>query len=256
MTSLRSLRRAKRGEGWERGLLFLVLALSACASQSDLNVLYGRGIKAARKDDWETAMKNLGDFTSAACPWVHPDPRCREAYLALGRGHERRGAPAHAWASYDRALGMPPHAKDAVVQADAERARQELVDKQQQSGDHGPLLVRYRDEVPEEYSLRSVTISVDFTVVVTRDKNAGELHSPDFLPVFSGSFSPGGHVLEVESVHDCKMGQSVPCARSHVRRSWGFDTVARTPLTLELRGYADAGDDNAPAQPTVELTKR
>jgi hypothetical protein len=130
------------------------------------------------------------------------------------------------------------------------------MDKLQGSADHGPLLIRYRDEVPDEFTLRSVTISVDFAPVVTRDKNAGELHSPDFLPVFSGSFSPGGHVLEVESVHDCKMGQSVPCARSHVRRSWGFDTVARTPLTLELRGYADAGDDNAPAQPTVELTKR
>jgi hypothetical protein len=234
----------------------LACGVAACASQSDLNVLYGRGIKAARKDDWETAMKNLAQFTAAACPWVRPDKRCREAYLALGRGHERRGAPAHAWASFDRALGMPPHARDAVVQQDLDRARQELVDKQGASPDRGPLLVRYRDEVPEEYSLRSVIISVDFTPVVTRDKNAGELHSPDFASVFSGSFPPGGHVIEVASVHDCKMGQSVPCTRSQVRRSWAFDTEARTPLTLELRGYADAAEDGAPAQPTIEMAKR
>jgi hypothetical protein len=236
--------------------LGLAVGLGGCASQSDLNILYNRGLKAARKDDWDVAMKDLAQFTSAACPWVRPDPRCREAYLALGRGHERRGIPEYAWASYDRALGMPPHAKDAVVQADAARARQELLDKHQQTGDRGPVLLRYRDEAPEEYSLRSVTISVDFNVVVTRDKNASDLHSPDFVSVFSGSMPVGGHVIEVESVHNCKAGQSVPCARAQVRRSWAFQTEAHTPITVELRGYAEPGEDNAPAQPTIELTKR
>jgi hypothetical protein len=33
----------------------LIRIVAACASQSDLNVLYGRGIKAARKDNWESA---------------------------------------------------------------------------------------------------------------------------------------------------------------------------------------------------------
>ncbi|HVZ71662.1 MAG TPA: hypothetical protein VHJ20_04745 [Polyangia bacterium] len=232
------------------------LALVACASQSDLNGLYNRGVKAARKDDWDTAMKDLAAFTTTACPWTNPDKRCREAYLALGRGHERRGAPAHAWASFARALAMPPHAKDAAVEQDLERARQELADKQQATPDRGPVLLRYRDEVPEEYSLRSVMISVDFAPVVTRDKNAGELHSPDFAQVYSGSLPAGGHVLEVESVHDCKTGQERPCTRQHVRRTWAFDTETHTPLTIELRGYADAAEDGAPAQPMIEMTRR
>lgn len=42
--------------------------VAGCASQSDLNILYNRGIKAARKDDWDAAMKNLAQFTSSACP--------------------------------------------------------------------------------------------------------------------------------------------------------------------------------------------
>jgi hypothetical protein len=237
-------------------LVLATLALAACASDHDLNVLYSRGIKAARKDDWEPAMTNLASFTKAACPWTKPDARCREAYLALGRGHERRGAPAHAWASYDRALAMPPHEKDALVQENLGRARQELLDKQQSSNERGPVLVRYRDEVSEEYALRSVIISLDFQPVVTRDKNAGELHTPDYLQLHSGSIPAGGHVLEVESVHDCRAGMEVPCTRQRTRRSWAFDTETHTPLTLELSASADPGEDGKPAQPKIELTKR
>jgi hypothetical protein len=229
---------------------------AACASKSDLNVLYSRGVKAAKKDEWDAAMSNLAQFTGAACPWTKPDRRCREAYLTLGRGHERRGAPEHAWASFDRALALPPHGKDAAVQADVDRVRQELADKQQQADGRGPILVRFRDEAPDEYSLRSVTVAIDFQPVVTRDKNAVELHGPDFLPLHAGSLPAGGHVLEVETVHDCKAGMDRPCTRQRTRRSWAFDTTTHEPMTLELRGYADAAEGGQPAQPQIELTKR
>jgi hypothetical protein len=128
--------------------LALFLVLGACASESDLNHLYGRGIKAARSDDWPLAMKDLGAFTSSACGPVRPDARCRAAYLALGHGDERQGAPARAWAAFDRALGLPPHARDAAVSEDLARAQQEVLDKLQQVSDRGPVIVRYRDEVP------------------------------------------------------------------------------------------------------------
>ncbi|MEP6916482.1 MAG: hypothetical protein ABJC89_12585, partial [Acidobacteriota bacterium] len=73
---------------------------------------------------------------------ARPDKRCREAYLTLGRGHERLGAPGRAWASYDRALELPPHESDAVVQEARARAQQTLVDKLQQTADRGPQLYR------------------------------------------------------------------------------------------------------------------
>jgi len=234
----------------------VVALLAGCASQSDLNVLYSRGIKAARKDNWEVAMKDLSQFSSAACWKANPDQRCREAYLALGRGHERAGAPAKAWASYDRALALPPHDKDANVEELRARAQQQVVDKLQQGGDRGPVVVRYRDEVPDEYTLRSVVISIDFQPVVTRDKNAAELHSPDFSQVFASSLPAGQHVLVVEAQHSCKTGQDVPCARSALHRAFAFDSEAKTPTTLELRAYADAPDGNAPAVPTADMTTR
>jgi hypothetical protein len=243
---------ASRRVGW----LALTVLLAACASEADLNHLYGRGIKAARRDDWPVAMKSLSEFTSTACGPVAPDPRCREAYLALGRGDERSGAPARAWAAFDRALSLPPHARDAAVGEDLARAQQEVLDKLQQSTDRGPVVVRYRDEVPEEYSLRSVTISIDFSPVVTRDKDAGELHSPDFAQVFAAPLPAGQHVLLVESVHDCKAGQGVPCTRAHVHTAWPFETAAHAPTTLELRAFAEPGEDGAPARPAAELTLR
>src|SRR5215510_1128347 len=131
-----------------RKVIFWALALAACASASDLNVLYSRGLKAARKDNWDSAMKDLSQFTSATCWTSKPDQRCREAYLALGRGHERAGAAAKAWTSYDRALSLPPHDRDEVVQESLQRAQTELADKLRTSADHGPVLVRYKDEAP------------------------------------------------------------------------------------------------------------
>jgi hypothetical protein len=237
-------------------LAVLSLGVGACASQKDLNILYGRGIKEARRDYWDPAMKDLDQFASAACGPAHPDRRCREAYLALGRGYERRGAPGHAWTAFDRALSLPPHERDAGVQADLARAQQEVTDKLQQSNDHGPVVIRYRDEVPEEYSLHSVTVSIDFQPVVTRDKNAGELHGADFMQIFAGPLTAGQHVLVVETVHNCKTGQEAPCARSEMHRAWSFESESHAPTTLELRGYADPGEDGKAATPTVAMTRR
>jgi hypothetical protein len=240
--------------GWVRGTALLVLLAAACASQSDLNVLYNRGIKAARRDDWEVAMKDLSQFSTWGCWKAAPDRRCREAYLALGRGHERAGAPAKAWASYDRALALPPHERDATVEEQRARAQQQVVDKLQQGGDRGPVVIRYRDEVPDEYTLKSVVISIDFQPVVARDKNAADLHSPDFAQVFASSLPAGQHVLVLEAVHSCKTGQDVPCTRSAMRRAFAFDSAAHTPTTLQLRAYADAGEGGAPAIPVADMT--
>lgn len=236
--------------------LILVLTLGACASASDLNVLYKRGSKAARNEDWDTAMKDIAQFASATCWTAKPDRRCREAYLMLARGHEHAGALAKAWASYDRALALPPHDKDAGVTENLQRTQQAVTEKLQQTSDHGPVLVRYRDEVPDEYTLRSVSIAIDFEPRVTRDKNAGELHSPDFAQLFAGPLPAGCHVLTIDSVHDCKPGQDAPCARSHLHRSFTFDSLAKEPTTVEVRAYADPGLDGAPAMPTAALSTR
>ena len=238
-----------------RGLLLLPL-LASCASQADLNVLYKRGIKAARSDDWAVALKDLDDFGGAACNGPHPDRRCREAYLALGHSRESTGAPASAWTAYDRALAFPPHEKDGAVKEDMARVETEVADKLKQQADHGPVLVRYRDETPEEYTLRSVTVSIDFQPVVTRDKNAAELHSPDFIQIYAGPLTAGQHVLALDVIHACKTGQQAPCARSELHRAWAFESEGHAPTTIERRGYADPGEDGKPAQPTASLTKR
>jgi hypothetical protein len=228
----------------------------ACASQTDLNILYKRGIKAARADDFATAMQDLEQFANAACAGPRPDRRCREAFLALGHCRESVGAPASAWAAFDRALALPPHEKDPAVQQDLARAQDEVADKLKQSADHGPVLVRFRDEAPDEYSLRSVTVSIDFQPVVTRDKNAIELHSPDFTQIYAGPLPAGQHVLVLEVAHSCKTGQDAPCARSEMHRAWSFESEGHAPTTLELRGYADPGEEGKPAQPTAAMTKR
>ena len=237
-------------------LVVLSLGMGACASQKDLNILYGRGIKEARRDDWDPAVKDLEQFAGAACGPAHPDRRCRETFLALGRGYERQGAPGPAWAAFDRALALPPHERDPVVQADLARVQQEVTDKLQQASEHGPILIRFRDEAPEELTLRSVTVSIDFAPVVTRDKNVGELHSADFLQIFAGPLPAGQHVLVLEAVHNCKTGQTVPCARSELHRAWSFDSEPHAPTTLELRAYADPGEGDGPARPTAAMTLR
>jgi hypothetical protein len=230
--------------------------LGACASQTDLNILYERGIKEARADDWAPATNDLEQFASAACAGARPDRRCREAFLALGRGREQAGAPASAWIAFDRALELPPHGRDPAVRGDLARAQQEVTDELQRSAEHGPLLIRYKDEVPDEYNLRSVTVSIDFQPLVTRDKNAAELHSADYTQLYAGPLPAGHHVLVVDAVHSCKMDQGVPCARSALHRAWAFESAAHEPTTLELRSYADPAPDGQPARPTAAMTKR
>jgi hypothetical protein len=237
-------------------VLTAVLSLGACASQKDLNILFKRGIREAKQDDFAAAQKDLEQFAADACAGARPDRRCREAYLALGHSRESAGLPASAWAAFDRALALPPHDKDEAVKQDLARAETQVTDKLKQQADHGPLLIRYRDEVTEEYTLRSVTISVDFQPLVTRDKNAAELHSQDFLQIYAGPLTAGQHVLVLDAVHACKAGQDVPCARSQLHRAWSFDSEGHAPTTIELRGYADPGEDGKPAQPTAALTKR
>jgi hypothetical protein len=242
--------------------LTFVLALAACASSSDLTAQYNRGMKAARKDDWDTAMKELGQFVAESCPLAKPERRCRAAYLTIARGHERAGTFQKAWTAYDRVLMLPPQGKvdpqddPAAVAESLQRVQAQLLEKLGQSSDRGPVLVRYRDEVPDEFSLRSVTVTIDFEPRVTRDKNAGELHSPDFAQVFAGPLPAGGHVLTIDSVHSCKPNQDAPCAPSKFHRSYDFASLPHEPTTIEVRAYADPGEDGKPAKPTAAFTTR
>jgi hypothetical protein len=232
-----------------------VVVWLSCASQADLDDLYARGIKASREDNWKQAMSDLETFTAKACGQARPDPHCREAFLALGRGHERRGAPASAWVAFDAALALPPHARDAAVRQDLERAERELADKHD-AGERGPVIVRYRDEVTDEYTPRSLVVSIDLSPVFTKDKGVSELRSPDFTKLWSGPIPAGAHVLVVEALHGCKPGEAVRCAGSHARRAWAFDSRARAPVTLDVRAFAEPGEGDAPARPALDLRLR
>ena len=91
--------------------------------------------------------------------------------------------------------------------------REALAAGQQKETARAPVVIRYRDEVTETYTPRSVVISLDFEPVVTRDKDVGELRSPDYRRLWSGSVSAGEHVLVVEMAHDCAPGGGPHCAR-------------------------------------------
>jgi len=225
----------------------------SCTSAADLQELYTRGVKAARNDDWQTAVDDLEAFTAKACGPRRPDAHCREAYLALGRGYERQGAPQKAWVAFDHALTLPPHARDPAVREDLARAQQEVTDKQGDGGDMGPLILRYRDEVTDEYTPRSVVVSLDFNPVYTKDKGAAELRSPDFTKIYGGLVSAGTHILSVEAAHACRPMDGVRCAASVAHESWTFQSQAKTPVVLEVRTFAEPGDGGAPARPTLEM---
>jgi hypothetical protein len=230
-----------------------VVVAMACASSADLDDMYTRGIKAARGGQWKTAMASLESFTTKACAGPRPDTRCREAYLALGRGHERRGAPAQAWVAFDTALALPPHNRDPAVREDLARAQQELEDQQREPAEQGPIVLRYRDEMPDEYTARSVMVSLDLSPVYTKEKDASELRSPDYTRIFGGLVRAGSHVLAVDAEHRCKPGEAVKCAASAAHHSWTFETHAKAPLILEVRAYAEPGEGDAPARPTLEM---
>jgi hypothetical protein len=227
-----------------------------CASASNPGPLYEKGMGAFKGGDMAAAAESLQTFGDKACHPPRPDRRCREAYVALAEAEEKQGAPGGAWAAYDAALGFGPHTDDADLEAARERNQQDLVDRNGKAADKSPVILRYRDEVSDEYNPRSVVISLDFAPVLTKEKDASELHSPDFRKVFGGSVAAGEHVVLVEAVHDCKPSPGVPCARSHVRKAWPFRAAAHTPTTIEIRAYAEEGSGDAPARPAIEVTAR
>jgi hypothetical protein len=231
-----------------------VLVLGCAASKPE--ALYQRGVDAFAQDQMAPAVEALEAFVGRACGPARPDPRCREGYLKLGHAHERLGAPAAAWAAYDAALTFGPHTRDAAVQADLERTHQELLDRNGHATERAPLIVRYRDEVGDEYNPRSVVILLDFDPVLTKDKDASELHSADFRRVYGASVPAGEHVLIVETIHDCKPGGAGRCTRSHVHKAWPFRNAAHTPTTIEIRAYGEEGTGDGPARPAIELIAR
>jgi hypothetical protein len=235
------------------GGALVALSLGCGASAGEL---YERGMASYGQKQPDAAVKALTAFTEKGCGPAAGGAHCRKAYLTLGAIYEARQNPGRAWAAYESALGFPPHDDDVAVQVDVDRARQTLADGQQKASGRAPVIVRYRDEVTDEYNPRSVTISLDQETILNKDKDASEFHTPEFHRVYGGSVPIGEHVVTVEMVHDCKAGGGVRCARSHVRKSWSFDSVAHTPATIEIRAYAEEGEGDAPARPTLELLAR
>lgn len=235
------------------GLGAVALSLGCGASTGQL---YEDGMAAYGKKETEVAIKDLGSFTEKGCGAAVANPHCRKAYLTLGAVYEGRGSPGRAWAAYESALTFPPHGDDASVQANLDRTRQALSENQQKATNRAPVIIRYRDEVTDEYNPRSVVISLDQETILNKDKDASEFHTPEFHRVYGGSVPAGEHVVLVEMVHDCKAGAGVRCTRSHVRKAWPFESVAHTPATIEIRAYAESGEGDAPSRPTLEMVAR
>ena len=107
----------------------------------------------------------------------------------------------------------------------------------------------YRDEVGDEFNARSLVVSVDFEPVVSKEKDASDLHSADYRRIWGGSAPVGDHVLLVEAVHDCKPGSAGRCARSHLRKAWSFKSAVHAPVTIQVRAYGEDGEGDAPRIP-------
>ncbi len=156
--------------------------------------------------------------------------------------------PAKAWAAYDQALTFPPHQTDESLTADRDRVRDSLTAKQGQEAGRTPIIIRYRDEVTEEFSPRSVVVSLDFAPVLTKDKNASELHAPDFQKIYSGSVAAGDHVLVLDVAHGCapSAGPQVraldppPRLAVHQRRPHAHDAGGARVHRAGGRGHARA----------------
>ena len=149
----------------------------------------------SRLTTWPGAATALGAFVDKSCPLTSTDKRCREACIKLGHAHERLGSPAGAWAAYDAALAFPPHTRDAAVKADLERTQAQLAERRDRGGDQSPVVIMYRDEVGDDFNARSLVVSVDFEPVVTKEKDASDLHGADFRRIWGGSTPVGDHVL-------------------------------------------------------------
>ena len=237
--------------------ILLAIALCfGCASAAKPGTLYRKGVDAFEADDMNGAVTALQAFVDKSCAPTSTDKRCREACIKLGHAHERLGSPAGAWAAYDAALAFGPHTRDAAVKADLERTQAQLAERKDRGGDQAPVVILYRDEVSDEFNARSVVISIDFEPVVTKDKDATDLHKAEYQRVYGGSVEPGDHVLIVEAVHDCKPGFGGRCARSNLRKAFAFTSAAHAPTTIEIRAYAEDGVGDAPPHPAIELKTR
>ncbi|HVT08060.1 MAG TPA: hypothetical protein VHO67_11420 [Polyangia bacterium] len=230
----------------------LTLFWAGCAPSPD--ELYSRGMAAFKAGKTDAGTADLEAFVAKKCGGGE-QPRCRHAYLTLGHAYEKHGALARAWAAYDQALTFPPHKTDEALTAERERVRGGLTAKQGDEAGRTPIILRYRDEVTEEFTPRSVAVTLDFTPVLTKDKEASELHTPEFHRIYSGSVAAGDHVLVVDVLHDCAPSAR-QCNRSHLHRAWPFTSEARTPTTLELRAYTEPEDGDVPAHPALDVTAR
>ena len=228
----------------------LSLSCSMGASPSEL---YDRGIKEARSSQWEPATDDLAAFTRKACGGARTDKRCRQAELALGRAYEQRGQTARAWVALDTALNLDPHDDDEATRGDLARLEQRLRDQQSSAPGRGPVMVRYRDEMTDEFTARSVLVSIDFRAVHARNKGAADLRSADFTQLWSGSLPAGQHVLVIEAAHACKPGSAGHCAASQVHRSWSFTSQAHTPAGLDVRAIAEPGSAADSLRPALEM---
>jgi hypothetical protein len=235
------------------GSLATVLAVGCGGSPEEL---YERGQASFKQDKLEPAIADLESFVGKSCGPTGAHNHCRQAYLTLGHAYEKRNLTGKAWAAYDEALTFGPHSGDEAIQSDRERMQAALTEAQQKETARAPVIIRYRDEVTEEYTARSVVISLDFQPVVTKDKGVTELHSPDYTRLYSGSVPAGEHVLVIEMAHDCAPSGGSKCARSRVHKAWPFSALAHTPSTIEIRAYAESGEGDNPARPSLELTTR
>jgi hypothetical protein len=234
-----------------------VLLLAGCASTAKPGALYSQGIKAFENDDLPGAVKALQAFADKSCAGGDKaaDKRCRRAYLTLAKAHDRAKAPGAAWVAYEGALEFPPHDDDPAVEAERDRARSELAERQQKASEQAPVVISYRDEVGEAYNPRSVRITLDGEAILNKEKDASELRSDTFRRVFGRSVAAGEHVLLVEAVHDCKPG-SPGCARSRIKKAFQFKCAPRTPTTIEIKAFARDGEGDGPARPAIDLATR
>jgi hypothetical protein len=237
-------------------LLVVVVALgliTACSPSPD--ELYSRGMADFKAGKTGSGTADLEAFVGSKCRGGEQQPRCRHANLTLGHTYEKEGTLAKAWAAYDQALTYPPHKTDDTLTADRDRVRDGLTAKQGDEAGRTPVIIRYRDEASEDFTPKSVVISLDFAAVATRDKDVGELRSPEFSKLYSGSVAAGDHVLVVDMAHTCAPSAR-KCSRSNVHRAWPFTSAARTPTTLEVRAFTEPEDGDTPAHPALELTSR
>jgi len=249
-TSLRPLRSARR---FIVGLLGWFAAVGSSCASSDPQAAYERGLAASKRKDWALAEKDLTSFVSGSCFGPVAARGCRDAELALARGYEAQERWAEAWAAVDNALGFPPHAKDAALKTRAEGLAAKLTEALPTSLDAGtPLVLRYRDESPEAFWVRSVTLSVDGQPVFNVDKGAQDLRAEGWTRAYQATVAPGDHALVAETSHACKPGQGTRCTAASLRRAWSFHCDAHQPLTLDLHAIVPDGE---PARAVLEMQR-